>query len=121
MLGSLAVQLVVGADLHFVEGVEDVGLHHAELGGSVEHAGVLQSGQVEPTAATGPPVVAPNSWPAARRASPVSSCSSVGNGPEPTRVQYALKMPMTSPMRVGATPSPVQAPAAVVVELVTKG
>ena len=34
----------------------------------------------------GRPVVVPNSWPRWRRCSPVASCSSVGNGPAPTRV-----------------------------------
>ena len=38
----------------------------------------------------GRPVVVPNSAPVLRRNSPLSSCSSVGNGPSPTRVVYAL-------------------------------
>ena len=48
------------------------------------------------------PVVVPNSPPCLRRCSPLSSNSSVGNGPEPTRVVYALMMPMTRSIRVGA-------------------
>jgi hypothetical protein len=43
----------------------------------------------------GRPVVAPNSCPFCRRCSPTSSQSSVGNGPPPTRVVYALVMPST--------------------------
>ena len=41
----------------------------------------------------GRPVVVPNSLPRRRRCSPVLSLSSVGNGPLPTRVVYALKTP----------------------------
>src|SRR5688572_4842844 len=41
------------------------------------------------------PVVAPNSNPSLRSLSPVSFSCSVGKGPLPTRVQYALKMPYT--------------------------
>ena len=52
---------------------------------------------------------------------PASSKSSVGNGPLPTRVVYALKIPYTSLILLGAIPRPVQAPAAVVLEEVTKG
>ena len=55
------------------------------------------------------PVTEPNSCPKVHILSPVSSNSSDGNGPAPTRVQYALKIPYTSPIRLGATPSPVQA------------
>src|SRR5690606_9199783 len=69
----------------------------------------------------GLPVVDPNSLPSFLIRSPSSSISSVGKGPLPTRVLYALKIPYTSPMRLGATPSPVQAPAVTVLELVTKG
>src|SRR5690606_18282554 len=53
--------------------------------------------------------------------SPTSQCNSVGNGPEPTRVQYALKIPITLPIFVGATPKPVQVPAVTVLEEVTNG
>ena len=54
-------------------------------------------------------------------AAPVSSNNSVGNGPAPTRVQYALKIPNTSPILFGAMPKPVHAPAQTVFEEVTKG
>ena len=67
------------------------------------------------------PVTAPNSCPNAPILSPVSSNNSEGNGPAPTRVQYALKIPYTSPIRLGATPKPVQAPAQTVLEEVTNG
>src|SRR4030095_4513829 len=69
----------------------------------------------------GRPVVAPNSFPDFRISSPVASSSSVGNGPLPTRVQYALKIPYTSPIRDGAMPNPVQVPAVMVFEEVTNG
>ena len=51
----------------------------------------------------------------------MASSSSVGKGPSPTRVVYALTTPMTESMRVGPTPVPVQAPPAVGLEEVTKG
>ena len=65
------------------------------------------------------PVVAPNSCPTLAICFPVSLNNSVGNGPLPTRVVYALKIPKTSFILFGAIPKPVQAPAAVVVEEVT--
>ena len=69
----------------------------------------------------GRPVVVPNSAPSARSRSPSSSSSSVGNGPSPTRVVYALAMPTVRSMRVGPTPAPMQAPAAIGLEEVTYG
>ena len=41
------------------------------------------------------PVVAPNSTPSRRRVSPSAPKTSVGKGPLPTRVVYALEMPIT--------------------------
>ena len=41
----------------------------------------------------GRPVVEPNSEPRVASRLPTSSNSSVGNGPEPTRVEYAFVMP----------------------------
>ena len=67
------------------------------------------------------PVVAPNSEPILRNSSPVSSNNSVGKGPLPTRVQYALETPNTSFIFCGATPKPVQTPADMVLEDVTNG
>ena len=67
----------------------------------------------------GLPVVAPNSLPILAILSPISSLSSVGNGPLPTLVVYALKIPKTLFILFGAIPRPVQAPAAVVFEDVT--
>ena len=69
----------------------------------------------------GRPVVVPNSKPRSRRNSPDSSNSSVGNGPAPTRVVYALTMPITRSMRFGPMPEPVAAPPAVEFEEVTNG
>ena len=69
----------------------------------------------------GRPVVEPNSLPSWRIRSPTSSSNSVGKGPEPTRVAYALNIPKTSPIFLGATPKPVQAPAVMVFEEVTNG
>ena len=69
----------------------------------------------------GRPVVEPNSLPSVLRFSPSASNSSVGKGPLPTRVQYALKIPSTFPILLGATPNPVHAPAHIVFDDVTKG
>ena len=61
----------------------------------------------------------PNSLPAWRMRSPVSLSCSVGNGPPPTRVVYALTIPIQRSMcRVG-TPEPAGMPAALEFELVT--
>ena len=67
------------------------------------------------------PVVDPNSFPIFLNLSPISSNNSDGNGPLPTLVEYALKIPNTSPILFGAIPSPVQAPAVIVLDEVTKG
>jgi hypothetical protein len=69
----------------------------------------------------GRPVVAPNSFPTFANVAPTSSNNSDGNGPLPTLVQYALNIPNTSPILFGAIPSPVQAPAVIVFDDVTKG
>src|SRR6478735_7573018 len=69
----------------------------------------------------GRPVVVPNSKPRDRSHSPFSSKSSVGKGPEPTRVVYAFAMPTMRSRRLGPTPEPVAAPPAVADDDVTKG
>ena len=63
----------------------------------------------------------PYSAPTLRRCSPKSSSSSVGNGPSPTRVVYALTIPITWSSRIGGMPEPVQAPPAVAELEVTNG
>ena len=67
------------------------------------------------------PVVDPNSFPILANLAPISSKSSEGKGPLPTLVQYALKIPITSPILFGAIPKPVHAPAVIVFDEVTKG
>src|SRR6202044_250599 len=67
------------------------------------------------------PVVTPNSPPVLDRYSPFSSNNSVGNGPEPTRVVYALRIPSTVVIRVGPMPEPTAAPPAVGFDDVTYG
>ena len=62
--------------------------------------------------------MAPNSAPRSRRSAPWGPVISVGNGPLPTRVQYALVTPQTESIAVGGIPVPVQAPPAVQFELV---
>ena len=48
-----------------------------------------------PTWSRSIPVTDPNSLPRFARPAPMSSVSSVGKGPAPTRVEYALTMPST--------------------------
>ena len=67
------------------------------------------------------PVTVPNSCPRSPRRRPTSSSSSVGNGPEPTRVVYALTMPSTKPAALGPSPLPLATVPLTVFELVTNG
>src|SRR5690625_6340467 len=60
----------------------------------------------------GRPVVVPYSLPISRILSPISSVSSVGNGPSPTRVVYAFETPTTFEIFVGPTPDPIVTPPA---------
>ncbi len=69
----------------------------------------------------GRPVTVPNSFPRVRIASPTSSWSSDGNGPEPTRVVYAFITATTAPIALGGMPRPVQAPPEAHEEDVTNG
>jgi hypothetical protein len=66
-------------------------------------------------------VVVPYSPPASRIVVPSSSSISVGNGPAPTRVAYALATPQTSSMSFGPTPVPVHALALTGLDEVTNG
>src|SRR5205085_11224991 len=69
----------------------------------------------------GRPVTAPNSLPRSRTSLASRSGISVGNGPPPTRVVYALEIPRTCLIFVGGTPTPVAAPPEVALEEVTNG
>src|SRR5215218_7474449 len=69
----------------------------------------------------GRPVVAPYSWPTSLKVPPASSKSSVGIGPSPTLVVYALVTPMTSPRPLGGIPAPMHTPPTDGFELVTNG
>src|SRR5438105_7379437 len=69
----------------------------------------------------GRPVVAPNSLPNVRTSVANGSSISVGSGPAPTRVVYALTTPTTASMSIGAMPAPTAAPPDVVLLDVTKG
>src|SRR5699024_441608 len=53
--------------------------------------------------------------------SPISSVSSVGNGPSPTRVVYAFETPTTFEILVGPTPEPIVTPPATGLDDVTNG
>ena len=67
------------------------------------------------------PVTVPNSRPRWPSFSPVSSSSSVGKGPAPTLVVYALTIPSTNPVDPGPSPDPDAAVPLTVFELVTNG
>src|SRR5882757_2385747 len=67
------------------------------------------------------PVVTPRSWPLVRSATPSASNSSVGNGPAPTRVVYALRIPIEREIFVGPMPEPAHAPPEVGFDDVTNG
>jgi hypothetical protein len=67
------------------------------------------------------PVTVPYSRPMSIRVSPSASSSSVGNGPAPTRVVYALVMPTIRSMSRGPSPDPAHAPPAVGFDDVTYG
>src|SRR5262245_37553499 len=69
----------------------------------------------------GRPVTAPYSLPVSRSRFPISPNSSVGNGPSPTRVAYALATPTTRPIAFGGTPRPVQMPPTDALDDVTYG
>ena len=55
-------------------------------------------------------MVVPYSHARSRMSCPTASSSSVGIGPAPTRVEYALNTPMMPTISRGGTPSTVQAP-----------
>src|SRR3712207_923544 len=69
----------------------------------------------------GLPVVLPYPLPARRMVSPVSSRSSVGKGPSPALVVYALVTPITRSTALGGMPLPTTAPPTVGFEDVTNG
>lgn len=66
-------------------------------------------------------VVTPISAPFVCRNSPTSFSCSVGKGPSPTRVVYALTTPMISPIACGGNPKPVRTPPILQLLLVTYG
>ena len=66
------------------------------------------------------PVTVPFSWPTEARCLPtLSLTSSVGNGPSPTLVVYALTIPKTVLTLFAETPEPIDAAGAKVFEEVT--
>ena len=67
------------------------------------------------------PVVVPYSKPFSRISSPVSSKSSVTNGPSPTLVVYALHTPTADLIAQGPTPAPTHTPPEIGCDDVTYG
>ena len=67
------------------------------------------------------PVTVPYSRPVWRMRSPMPSVSSVGKGPRPTLVAYALTTPTTRSRLRAGTPEPLATPADELFELVTNG
>jgi len=100
---------------------EDVELGEGDGGHPVEARGVPDGRAVEPAAPAGSTRRRPVFLPRSRIICPSSSKSSVGKGPPPTRVAYALETPTTALIFVGPTPDPVHTPPAVVFEEVTNG
>ena len=49
--GQFAVDLICRAGFDGLEGVEHIGLHHDELGNTIEHDGIAQRDKVYPTTA----------------------------------------------------------------------
>src|SRR6266516_3209467 len=68
----------------------------------------------------GRPVVEPYSFPRLRSCAPAST-DSVGNGPPPTRVVYALQIPRTRWTYFGEIPTPAGTPPAAALDDVTYG
>src|SRR5712671_5453317 len=66
-------------------------------------------------------VTVPYSLPRSRRYWPVGLSCSVGNGPPPTRVEYAFTTPMICSMYFIGTPDPLEMPTPELLLLVTNG
>jgi hypothetical protein len=100
-MSALAVELVADAQLDFVETVEHVELGHAQARHAVDLDRARSAAASSQPVRRGRPVTEPNSLPTLASVMPTgswrcglsASYSSLGNGPEPTRVQYALVMP----------------------------
>ena len=91
---------------------QDVQEHHRDLGRAAHPGRVADGDGVEPAATPGPARDDAVLAPIRRIRSPTSLSCSVGNGPPPTRVVYALMIPSHRSMcRVG-TPDPAAIPAA---------
>ena len=79
---NLAVALISNADLNLIQATKNIKLGDCQVSEAIDASCVVNNYGVIPTT-----VVTPYSWPTSPRRSPVSSKSSVGNGPEPTRVR----------------------------------
>ena len=101
--------------------VEDVELRESDRIHARHAYGRPRDDGIEPPTRRGRPVTVPNSFPRVRIRSPISSCSSLGNGPDPTRVVYAFMTATTAPSADGGSPRPVQAPPGAHEEEVTNG
>ena len=84
---------------------------------------ITTSNQPGPAAApgVGAELVAPLDEPVADVALGRPMAARSGTGPDPTRVTYALAMPITRSMWRGPTPAPAQAPPATGFDEVTNG
>jgi len=104
------------ASLEFLKVVVHVKVGEDKPVDGVHGASVTKSDKVEVTAAPRRPVVVPYSFPTLRiycDSEPgESSANSVGKGPFPTLVEYALKTPRTRSMARGPIPPWAAAPAA---------
>src|SRR5262245_5365456 len=66
-------------------------------------------------------VTVPYSLPRSRKRWPRGLSNSVGKGPPPTRVEYALTTPMIRPICRAGTPEPLEMPTPELLLLVTNG
>ena len=114
-------QLVADADRQLGEGREHVELRQRQRRDPVHANGEAERDEVEPAA---PPLPAGDRAELAAElahALLVAPSISLGNGPSPTRVTYALATPTTSSIRFGPIPKLTAAPAAIGLDEVTNG
>lgn len=135
----LAIDQVGCGNLDDRQLVQDIELGDVKTSVAIDHAGILDNNQIEPAASSlssgsdteletntleilASFLIKHDCQPFRgifKTAIQLTLSCSVGNGPPPTRVVYALTTPMIFLMLVGGTPRPVQTPPTAVLEEVT--
>ena len=113
--------LIADADRDLLPAGENVELGQEEIRERVRTCRRLHDERIEPAASTLTSRGGAEFGADLRKLLTVVVSSSVGIGPPPTRVVYALAIPTTRSMRVGPTPVPTHAPPAIGFEDVTYG